>query len=215
MWAGVPTLMGQMALSPLAALSPYDLTKAYKLAWEVNPFDQGQSLDINTSVIVGVARALQKDSNIPAIKTAMALTDPYQFHHVPWTERRLQVWLDSSATFVEQSNGVVADLFQQIETRSEARQWWDAWLPMVVVFSLAELTDYDPLATMQLCLEFGYDTDSYAQLAGALFGALHGPAIFPEAMRDTVKNRLMADYDKDPEDLAEILYQSFIRRHGI
>ncbi len=214
-WAGVPTLMGQMALSPVAALEPYRLSEAYVLAWNINPFDHGQSLDINTAVIVGLARALQKDSNWPAIKTAMELTDPYQFSKVPWTKRRLQVWLDSAESFVRQSNGVVADLFRKIETRTEARQWWDAWTPMVVVFSIAELTGYDPLATMQLCIEFGYDTDSYVQLAGALFGAVHGPDIFPEAMRHTVRARLMEDYGKDPEEITEILYQAHEQRHNL
>lgn len=214
LWAGVPTLMGQMALSPVAALEPYRLSKAYELAWEINPFDQGQSLDINTAVIVGLARALQKDSNWPAIKTAMELTDPYHFRKVPWTQRRLQVWLDSAEHFVAESNGVVAEVFKRLETRMEARQWWDAWTPMVVVLSLAELTGYDPLATMQLCIEFGYDTDSYAQLAGAYFGALHGPGIFPQPMRDRVRTRLRTDYGRDPEDLAKMLSLGYQKRHG-
>ena len=53
-------------------------------------------------------------------------------------------------------------------------------------FAVAELADYHPMASMQLILEFGHDTDSYAQVLGAILGALHGKEVFPEEMRRTV-----------------------------
>ncbi|MEM7108774.1 MAG: GH92 family glycosyl hydrolase [Bacteroidota bacterium] len=213
MWAGVSTLLGQMVLSPMAALNPYDLQETYRHAWEANIFDQGSTKDINTAVIVGLAKALQKDSNWEGVKTAMRLTDPHHFDEVPFTSRRLNTYIDSVETFVNDSKRVVAHLFERLEKRTETREWWNAWLPMQVVFSTAAITDYDPLASMQLCIEFGHDTDSYAQLAGAYFGAMHGASIFPEEMKNTVRQRLIEDYNHDPEQLINVLYEAHQKKH--
>jgi ADP-ribosylglycohydrolase len=50
---------------------------------------------------------------------------------------------------------------------------------------------------MQLVLEFGHDTDSYLQVAGAFVGAIHGRDVFAEGLRQTVLQRLEADYGDD------------------
>ena len=47
---------------------------------------------------------------------------------------------------------------------------------------------------MQLSIDFGHDTDSYAQVLGAMAGAVHGLDIFPMSMADAVESRLLADY---------------------
>ncbi|MEM9856830.1 MAG: GH92 family glycosyl hydrolase [Bacteroidota bacterium] len=213
MWAGLSTLLGQMVLSPMAALNPYDLDETYQHTWGANIFDQGSTKDINTAIIVGLAKALQKDSNWGSIITTMRLMDPYHFDEAPFISRRLDAHLDSAETFVRDSKGVVAHLFERLEKRTETREWWNAWLPMQVVLTTAAITDYDPLASMQLCIEFGYDTDSYAQLAGAYFGAIHGASIFPEEMKNTVRQRLIEDYNHDPEELINVLYEAHLKKH--
>ncbi len=213
MWAGVSTLLGQMVLSPMAALTPYDLDETYQHVWKANIFDHGSAKDINTALIVGLAKGLQKGSNWESVKTAMRLMDPYHFNEVPFTTRRLNTHLDSVETFVNDSEGVVAHLFERLEKRTETREWWNAWLPMQVVLATAAITNYDPLASMQLCIEFGHDTDSYAQLAGAYFGAIHGASIFPEEMKNTVRQRLIEDYNHDPEELINVLHEAHLKKH--
>jgi hypothetical protein len=41
-------------------------------------------------------------------------------------------------------------------------------VPVVVVFTVAKITGYHPLASMQIIPEFGYGTDSFAQVMGAI-----------------------------------------------
>lgn len=74
-----------------------------------------------------------------------------------------------------------------------------------MVFAITEITNHDPLATLQLITEFGYDTDSYAQLAGAFFGALHGPNAFPQKMRDLLRLRLEEQFNVSFEELLAAL----------
>ena len=80
-------------------------------------------------------------------------------------------------------------------------------MPLVVGFSIAKLADYDPLATLQIILEFGHDTDSYAQLMGAYFGALHGPGIFPDEMRDSIDQRLKEQFGESVEEWVKLLLE--------
>ena len=82
---------------------------------------------------------------------------------------------------------------------------WEAQVPFVVAFSCFELADYDPLAALQLSMEWGHDTDSYAQLVGAFAGALHGSGVFPSAWREAVTVRLKADHGLDLERECQFL----------
>ena len=74
---------------------------------------------------------------------------------------------------------------------------WEAQVPFVVAFSCIAMCDQDPLASMQLSIEWGHDTDSYAQLAGALVGALYGASIFPDEIGATVLDRVKTDFATD------------------
>jgi hypothetical protein len=85
----------------------------------------------------------------------------------------------------------------------------------VVTFAVLALSEFDPLAALQLSLEWGHDTDSYAQLVGAFIGARHGAALFPVSLSAPVLERLRADYAVDLDDwvqlLAELRRQSSTR----
>ena len=71
--------------------------------------------------------------------------------------------------------------------------------------------DYDPVASLQLSIEWGHDTDSYAQLVGAFIGAVHGVALFDSAMRRTVTRRLKGDYGADLDACVTLLERLQIR----
>jgi len=64
----------------------------------------------------------------------------------------------------------------------------------------AEMIHYSPLEAMQLILEFGLDTDSYAQLMGAIIGAIFGKTIFPAVMRHTVNKRSIDQFGQNVDD---------------
>ena len=199
-WGGIPTMAGQMPFLPIAGLHPGDPKAAYLSVWSLNFIDNSYALDINSAVVAGLAAALDSGATWMSVEDAMRSTDPYGYAEVPWVPRKLNHWLDVAHEVVQQSDGQASRLYDILEDKLNAVTWWEAHVPVVIVFACAEFADFDPLATMQLVLEFGHDTDSYLQLAGAFFGALHGKDVFPKGMREVVEARLEEDYNASIED---------------
>lgn len=197
-WGGIPTMAGQMPFLPIAILSDSP-EEAYRLTWEVNFLDNGYAKDITSALVAGLHEALQEGATWDSIERVMRETDPFGFGRVPWVPRQLNRWLDSAAEIADQSGGSAPRLFELLETRAGATTWWESWVPLLVAFSAVRVAQEEPLATLQLILEFGHDTDSYLQLAGAFVGALHGPDVFPQEMRDAVRRSLQADYSDSVE----------------
>jgi ADP-ribosylglycohydrolase len=74
-----------------------------------------------------------------------------------------------------------------------------------VALTLLKLSEFNALCALHLAIDFGHDTDSYAQLIGAMAGAVDGAEIFPTAMGQTVARRLKADYGEDVSDWVKLL----------
>jgi ADP-ribosylglycohydrolase len=208
LWAGIPSIAGQMALVPIAALNPNDFTSTYKLAWQLDFLDHSIARDINAALITGLAAALQPEASWASIEAAMRQTDPYGYGQSAYGERALIYWLDFAHEAVARAEGAPSRLFDILEKELRATVWWECWVPLVVVFSMAEIAEFEPLAALQLCIEFGHDTDSYAQLMGAFMGALHGPDIFPLHIQKTVTQGLEADYNQSLTDWIALLNKS-------
>lgn len=204
-WGGIPTMAGQMPFLPLAAIAPANPERAYQMTWDMDFMDNGIGRDLNAALVAGLAEALAPHASWITIEEAMRSTDPYGFGEIAWVPRRLNRWLDKAHDIAKRSEGRPFRLFQLLEAELNAETWWEAWVPMTVVFACAEVASYHPLATMQLIMEFGRDTDSYMQVAGAIFGALYGATIFPEDMRETVDTRLKEDYGVSVDDWVEIV----------
>lgn len=204
-WGGIPTMEGQMPFLPIAALNPYDPEWCYKKTYELGYFDVGVAKDMNSALVAGLARALQKDGSWENMERAMREVDPYAYNKTVYVKRELTLWLDRAHQFVEKAEGNVATLFAILENQLQTVYWWEAWVPIVVVMAVAEITDYHPLASMQLILEFGHDTDSYAQVMGAILGAIHGKDVFPESMRNTVNMRMKEQFGQSVEQWMELI----------
>ena len=58
---------------------------------------------------------------------------------------------------------------------------------------------------MQIILEFGHDTDSYAQVMGAILGTIHGKEIFPKDMRETVNSQMKKQFNQDIDDWMKLI----------
>lgn len=204
-WGGIPTMEGQMPFLPVAALNPEDPSWCYRKTYELGYFDIGIAKDINSAIVAGLARALQPDGSWENFEQAMRTVDPYRYGEVLYVERQLVKWLDLSHQLVEKAGGNIARLFALLEENLETTYWWEAWVPVAVVMACAEIVDYQPLASMQLMIEFGHDTDSYAQLMGAILGAIHGKDVWPEGIRTTVNMRMKEQFDQNVDDWMKIL----------
>jgi len=199
-WGGIPTMAGQMPFLPIVALYPDDAEKAYLKTWELGYIDTGFAKDINAALVAGLVGALQPHSDWQLVEKYMRGTDPYNFNNVLYVPRRSNEWLDIAHGIVQRANGRISKLFDLLETELQTKTWWEAWVPVVVVFACAEIVDYHPLAGMQLILEFGHDTDSYAQVMGAVMGAIHGKNIFPSKIRTTVNEKMKEQFGQNIDD---------------
>lgn len=214
MWAGLPTCSGQMSLLPLAALFPGQPESAYRAAYLMGFFDNGFGKDLNAGLVAGLAVALKlPNESIPdpvawtTILKALRMTDPYDYKDVPWVTRPVDRWLNFALSAARNADGRPARMFETLEREFENTIKWEAQVPFVVAFACLEICNYEPLAALQLSLEWGHDTDSYAQIVGAFIGALHGATVFPPALRQPVESRLKADYQVDLPAEVEFLYR--------
>lgn len=208
-WGGIPTMAGQMPFLPLAALYPDDAEKAYLKTWALDYLDVGFAKDITAALVAGLVGALKRNSDWQTVEKFMRETDPYNFNDVLYVPRRMSEWLDIAHDMVSRADGRISRLFDILESESQTKTWWEAWAPIVVVFACAEIVDYHPLAAMQLMIEFGHDTDSYAQVMGAIMGAMHGKYIFPVEMRRTVNTRMKSQFGQNVQD-----WMQLIRKYG-
>lgn len=212
MWIGLPTCCGQMTLPPLAAVHAGRPAEAYRAAHQLAFFDNGFGRDLNASLQAGLAAALATtpDPSNPraaweTIAKAMTETDPYGYLKVPWTHRAIDRWLGLAHRRVKESGGCPFRLFEAMNRDFLETTKWEAQVPVVVTFACLEITGYDPLASIQLALEWGHDSDSYAALMAAFLGALHGPSIFPSGWRQTLRTRLRLDYEVDLDEDVRLL----------
>lgn len=212
LWVGLTTCCGQMTLPPLAAIYPGQPELAYLAGYSLDFIDNGFGRDMNSALLAGLATALTIEVDHhdhraawKQIITSMRNTDPFRYQQVPWSQRSVDRWLDFALNAARSSQKHPARCFEQLDAEFFDTTKWEAHVPFVVMFAALELCDYDPLGAMQLSIEWGHDTDSYAQLLGAFVGATYGAAIFPSSMRTTVAERLQLDYQESLEEWVDLL----------
>lgn len=212
LWGGIGTCAGQMALPPLAALYPGDPVGAYRAAYRLAFIDNGEARDLNAALVAGLAEALALDAGRlggpkawQRIKEAMRGADPYGYGEVPWTARSIHHWLAYAEDLVRRADRQPAELRRLIETEMLKRQWWEASVTLVMAVAAIEIADFEPLASMRLAIELGWDTDSTAQICGALAGAAYGPAALPERFTRPLVERLQVEYGRSVGDMVKLL----------
>jgi len=212
MWQGLPTCSGQMSLLPLAAIFAGEPDRAYRAAYHLGFFDNGFGKDLNAALVAGLATALTVpvDPASPrmawkAVLDSMRLTDPYAYSKIRWSERAVHRWLNRALDMAEKAEGRPARLFAALNSEFKTTTKWEAQVPFVVVFSCFALADFDPLPALQLTLEWGHDSDSYAQVAAAFVGALHGARLFPADWLRAVSDRVERDFSVSLDDEARFL----------
>lgn len=206
MWTGLPTCCGQMTLPPLACAYVGNPVKAYRAAYELSWFDNGFGKDLNCALIAGLSEALNGEHPFwDGIIKAMRDTDPYRYGKVRYTRRPVDKWLDYALGAAKKADRQPAVLFADFEKTFADTIKWEAQVPFAVTFALLEMCPDDPLAALQLSIEWGHDTDSYAALVGAFIGARYGDSIFPKEMKDAVIRRTREDYGEDLEAWVELL----------
>lgn len=205
LWSGVNNCSGQMLLPTLAVAYAGRPEEAYRRAFELDFVDTPLARDFTAALVAGLASALDEELNeqtaaqrFKACMAAIRNTDPYRLSDVPFAGRQLTRWLDKADEMCRKAAGSPQRLYRLLETEGKPVYWWDAHFTLLVPLCMLQLCNYSPLAAMHLTLDFGHDTDSYAQVLGAIAGACCGTQIFPQSMRSAVVSRMRADFGEDP-----------------
>lgn len=204
LWSGVATCSGQMLLPPLAVAYAGRPEEAYRAVFAIDFVDAPVARDFTAALVAGLAAALdpalanaQPVDRWKALRTGMRETDPFRFSEVPFAGRPLLYWLDLAEQFARQAEGVPARLFALLETEGKPVYWWDAHFTLLAPLAMLHFCDWNALAALHLTLDFGHDTDSYAQVLGCMAGAVEGLDLFPVDMRGAVRRTIAADYGED------------------
>ena len=209
-WAGIANCSGQMAFLPLAAVYPGDPDGAYRATFALGFIDTGQAKDINCAMVASLAAAIgSQETDVhqrwkEAIE-AIRSTDPYRYADVPFAKRPAVEWLDFALKSADDAQDSPAKLYQTLEQHGRPKYFWDAHFTFATTWAFLHFANYDPDTAILLSLAFGHDTDSTAQLIGALCGAIHGTHIFPSETKGQVEERLEADYGESIHEWTEVL----------
>lgn len=215
LWGGLPTCCGQMVLLPLAAMSPGKPVEAYRHAHDIGFFDNGPACDLNAGLVAGLAGCLTMPQVEPrdenpwgSLLKIMSATDPYGYAAVPWVIRPTDRWLDYVEEVVREAEDRPALVFERFDRDFKDAIKWEAQVCYSMAIAALLMGKGDPLVSLQLSLEWGHDTDSYAQIVGAFAGARFGDQVFPAEMRRMVVNRAREEYGFDLEEAADWLAES-------
>lgn len=74
---------------------------------------------------------------------------------------------------------------------------WKAQVSFLVVFSVFKICKYNLLATMQLCIEWNNDHDTFPQFPGVFIGAIYGPGIFKSDTTEIITKKVQLAYDEN------------------
>ncbi|MCR9294858.1 MAG: ADP-ribosylglycohydrolase family protein [bacterium] len=212
LWAGVNNCSGQMMFPPLAVAFAGQPEEAYRKTFELDFIDTPLARDITSALVAGLSAVLapELDNATPAdrlqvFSTALRQTDPFGFKEVPYAGRQLDRWLDKAQELAQRAEGKPAKLYALLETEGKPVYWWDAHFTILVPICMLHFCEQNPWAAMHLTLDFGHDTDSYAQVLGCIMGAVYGTSIFPVQTRRSVGQAMLHDYGVHVEQWLETL----------
>lgn len=213
LWAGINNCSGQMLLPPLAAAHAGNPEAAYRMAFDVDFIDAPLARDIAAALVASLAAVLGQRfesrsvrERYAALFSTMRATDPFGYAQVPFAGRPLHKWLDLVDELVRRADGSPKALYRLLENDGRPVYWWDAHFTLLVPLCMLKFCDFNPLAAMHLTLDFGHDTDSYAQVLGCVVGAVHGSRVFPATMRNAVERTLKTDYGQEVDRWMELLH---------
>ena len=203
LWGGIANCSGQMMFPPLAAAFAGFPKAAYRATYALDFIDSPGARDICSALNAGLAAALApaqenntKTERWQACLAAMRDIDPLRLSKVPFAGRPLHRWLNLADELVERAAGRPRVLFESLEQDGRPVYWWDAHFTLLVPLTILKFCQFNGLAALHLTLDFGHDTDSYAQVLGCLIGAVEGTQAFPAPIRKQVAARLRADFNE-------------------
>jgi len=195
-WGGQMTNGFIMMNSPLGLICPCDPEAAFALSYDVDFISDGYAKYSSAIAASAVSAAMRPQATLTSIiEESLAASKDHRAEgeltrSLPWYERTFYTNERLVRTAVDIA-GRHSDVFSlraeyydklQISTFGpEAAQ------SLAVALGMLVAADGDPAQAIIGCVNYGRDNDSYATVAGAIAGALHGMSGIPSDWRTTVE----------------------------
>jgi ADP-ribosylglycohydrolase len=195
-WGGQPTNGFIMMNSPLGLIRPCDPEAAFNLSYDVDFISDGYAKYSSAIAASAVSAAMRPDATVDTVvDEALAAC---QTHKVEGALSRNWHWYDHvfrpNEALVEKAVEIAArhrDVFSLRAEYYESLQLGplgsEAGQSLAVALGMLVAAGGDLGQAIIGCVNYGRDNDSYATIAGAIAGALHGMAAIPTGWRQTVE----------------------------
>ncbi len=218
-FGGEPTNGALMANSPLGLICACRPGEAYQLGFDLAFFTDGYAKTASAMMVAAIAEAMRPTATVDGI------IDAVRSEHLAFARRREgPLWtntswrLDPNLLFLEKALACARaadDVFALRKPLMELLEWGhlfsEATHTLVVALSMFVAAKGDLTQSIVGAIMYGRDKDSYASIAGALAGALHGVHAIPTAWIQPVVDGNphvdMHDYARRLTQLIERDYQ--------
>lgn len=212
-WGGQPTNGFIMMNAPLGLICPSDPERAFALSYQLDFISDGYAKYSSAIAGAGVSAAMSPGATVESVvDEALAAC---QAHRVEgdltrrwhWYEHVFQLneRLVRTAVEIAESHD---DVFSVRPAYYEALQVGplgsEAAQTLAVALGMLVAAKGDLPETLIGCVNYGRDNDSYAAVAGAIAGAMHGTGAIPSRWRERVERA-------NPEPAIEDLSLSLAR----
>jgi ADP-ribosylglycohydrolase len=195
-WGGQPTNGFIMMNSPLGLICPGDPERAFALSYDVDFISDGYAKYASAIAAAAVAAAMAPGATVESV-VDQALS-ACQAHRVEgeltprwhWYEHVFQI----NERLVRTAVDIAAEHDDVFELRAEYYEALqvgplgsEAAQTLAVALGMLAAADGDLEQTIIGCVNYGRDNDSYATVAGAIAGAMHGTGAIPRRWAETIE----------------------------
>lgn len=211
-FGGHPTNGAIMANHAIGAVHAADPRSAFRIAFELAYITDGYAKESASIHAAAVAAAMRPGIDVDGvIDAAMAAADAFRRDGPLWAETvRTQEWAAFEGRpnhlLVERAVGVARSRRDPIAIREDLYPLLqvspvgsEAGQTLAVALAMLVAADGDYRDAVVGAVNYGRDNDSYATVAGAIAGAMHGVEAVPKEWRDAVR---MANPEPDLDAVA-------------
>ncbi len=217
-WGGQPTNGFIMMNSPLGLGCPCDPEFAFSLSYNVDFISDGYARYSAAMAAAAVSAAMRPEATVTSvIEESLAACQAHRvegeltrqwhwYEHVfRLNERLVETAIDIAARHRDVFS-LRAEYYESLQVSSLGSE---AAQTLAVALGMLVAADGDLRQAVIGCVNYGRDNDSYASVAGAIAGALHGMSAVPPDWRSTVE---AANSESDMRALSLGLGEVALRR---
>jgi ADP-ribosylglycohydrolase len=186
-FSGEPTNGAIISNSPIGLLAACRPDVAYQAGFDLAFFSDGYAKTAAAMLVAAIAAAMQPQTTVDKIIDAAieahlkfaARREGPRWHNLEWRYDPNLKFLNAALEIARREKDPLALQQPLYDTLEWGHLFSEATHTLVVALAMFVAAQGDFRQTVIGCVMYGRDNDSYASVAGALTGALHGVEVIP------------------------------------